>query len=84
MHSQEFYNALTRIEMVTAFTRGAVKLEPFKDGKFELFGGNINGTFKELVPHKKIVKEWRYKQWPQGHYSTVTLNIDQKVSFLYQ
>ncbi|CAG9857077.1 unnamed protein product [Phyllotreta striolata] len=76
--AQEFYNAMTRIEMVTAFTRGHVKLDPVKGGKFELFGGNIIGKFDELVPDKKIVKQWRYKQWPEGHYSTVTISIDQK------
>lgn len=75
----EFYDAMTRIEMVTAFTRGHVKLEPVKGGKFQLFGGNITGTFEELVPHTKIVQRWRYKQWPEGHYSLVTLSIDEKV-----
>lgn len=77
--AQEFYDAMTRIEMVTAFTRGAVKIEAVKGGKFELFGGNITGTFEELIPCKKIVQLWRYKQWPVGHYSTVTLNIEEKV-----
>lgn len=75
----EFYDAMTRIEMVTAFTRGHVKLDPVKGGKFELFGGNITGTFEELEPGKKIVQKWRYKQWPEGHYSTVTLDIEEKV-----
>lgn len=81
--SQEFYDSMTRIEMVTAFTRGAVKLEPFKGGKFELFGGNITGTFEELVPGKKIVQRWRYKQWPAEHYSTVTMNINEKVIYYF-
>lgn len=76
----EFYDAMTRIEMVTAFTRGHVKLVPVKGGKFELFGGNISGTFEELQPGKKIVQKWRYKQWPEGHYSTVTLDIEEKVT----
>ncbi|XP_057653598.1 activator of 90 kDa heat shock protein ATPase homolog 1 [Diorhabda carinulata] len=76
--AQEFYDAMTRIEMVTAFTRGSVKLEPVKGGKFELFGGNIVGKFEELIPCKKIVQSWRYKQWASGHFSTVTITIDQK------
>ncbi|XP_023013447.2 activator of 90 kDa heat shock protein ATPase homolog 1 [Leptinotarsa decemlineata] len=76
--AQEFYDALTRIEMVTAFTRGHVKLDPVKGGKFELFGGNIYGKFEELLPAKKIIQQWRYKQWPEGHFSTVTIEIDQK------
>lgn len=78
---EEFYNAMTRIEMVTAFTRGFVKIDPVKDGKFELFGGNITGTFQELVPGKKIVQLWRYKQWPVGHHSLVTIDIIEKVKY---
>lgn len=35
--------------MVQAFTHGPVKLEAKKDGKFELFGGNVCGVFVELV-----------------------------------
>lgn len=35
--------------MVEAFTHGPVKLEAKKDGKFELFGGNVCGVFVELV-----------------------------------
>lgn len=76
--AREFYDAMTRIEMVTAFTRGPVKLELFKGGKFEMFGGNITGIFEELVPNSKIVQQWRYKQWPAGHYSLVTIDINEK------
>ncbi|GLV31823.1 uncharacterized protein CBL_07583 [Carabus blaptoides fortunei] len=76
--SQDFYDAMTRVEMVTAFTQGHVKLDPVKGGKFSLFQGNISGYFEDLVPGKKIVQKWRYKQWPEGHYSTVTINIDEK------
>ncbi|XP_017776080.1 PREDICTED: activator of 90 kDa heat shock protein ATPase homolog 1 [Nicrophorus vespilloides] len=76
--AMEFYDAMTRVEMVTAFTRGAVKLEVFKGGKFEMFGGNITGIFDELVPGKKIVQQWRYKPWPVGHHSIVTISIDEK------
>lgn len=77
--AQEFYDAMTRLELVTAFTRDKVQLDPVKGGKFVLFGGNISGTFEELVPGKKIVQRWRYKQWPEGHHSVVTLNIEEKV-----
>lgn len=43
-------NLLTTIlQMVMAFTKGPVKLEPKNGGKFELFGGNIHGEFLELV-----------------------------------
>ena len=35
--------------MVQAFTNGPVVLEPRVGGKFEIFGGNIQGEFIELV-----------------------------------
>ncbi|CAB3258011.1 unnamed protein product [Arctia plantaginis] len=76
--AREFYDALTRIEMVTAFTQGHVKMEVEKGGKFALFGGNITGEFRELSPPNKIVQYWRYKQWPEQHYSEVTFNIEEK------
>ncbi|XP_052740995.1 activator of 90 kDa heat shock protein ATPase homolog 1 [Bicyclus anynana] len=76
--AQEFYDAMTRIEMVTAFTQGHVKMEAEKGGKFWLFGGNVTGEFRELVPGKKIVQYWRYKQWPDQHFSEVTFSIDEK------
>ncbi|XP_051167111.1 activator of 90 kDa heat shock protein ATPase homolog 1 [Leptopilina boulardi] len=75
--AQDFYNAFTVPEMVQAFTKGPVKLDPKKEGKFELFGGNIHGEFIELSP-AKIVQKWRCKQWPNDHFSEVTLNISEK------
>lgn len=76
--ADELYRALTQREMVAAFTRGDVKLEVEKGGKFEFFGGNISGEFEELIPNKRIVQKWRFKSWPSGHYSKVMLEIDQK------
>lgn len=35
--------------MVSAFTNGPAKVEAKKNGKFELFGGNVHGEFSELV-----------------------------------
>lgn len=64
--------------MVMAFTHGPVTLELKKGGKFDLFGGNIHGEFLEIVPNEKIVQTWRYKRWPDGHFSTVTMEIIQQ------
>ncbi|XP_063702659.1 activator of 90 kDa heat shock protein ATPase homolog 1 [Culicoides brevitarsis] len=74
----ELYDALTNKEMVAAFTRGDVKMEAIKGGEFQLFGGNISGKFDELVPHSKITQTWRYKQWPGGHHSHVTLELSEQ------
>jgi len=63
--------------MVQAFTKNPVKLEAKKNGQFELFGGNIHGEFVEIAP-TKIVQKWRCKQWPSGHFSDVTIDINEK------
>ncbi|GAB1867135.1 Activator of 90 kDa heat shock protein atpase 1-like protein [Camponotus japonicus] len=75
--AEEFYNVLSSIEMVQAFTRNPVKLEAKKHGQFELFGGNIHGEFVEITP-TKIIQKWRCKQWPSGHFSNVTIDICEK------
>lgn len=28
------------------------------------------------VPNKKIVQEWRFKTWPEGHHSKVTIELE--------
>jgi len=75
--SSELYNALTIPEMVQAFTQSAAKLDVKVGGKFELFEGNIQGSFVELVENEKIVQLWRFKSWPSGHHSKVTFSIKQ-------
>jgi activator of HSP90 ATPase len=76
--ASDLYNVFVDVSMVTAFTRGHVKLDATKNGEFVLFGGNIRGKFNELVPGKKITQSWRYKPWPADHYSQVTLNFNDK------
>ncbi|XP_015588663.1 activator of 90 kDa heat shock protein ATPase homolog 1 [Cephus cinctus] len=75
--AEEFYNVFTSVEMVQAFTKGLAKVDAKKSGKFELFGGNIQGDFVELSP-TKIIQNWRCNQWPSGHYSEVILDINEK------
>lgn len=81
--ANDLYDALTKPDLVSAFTRSEAKVDPSRGGEFVLFGGNITGKFEELIPNKKIVQKWRLRQWPSGHFSNVTLQITQKVSFLF-
>ncbi|CAG7719936.1 unnamed protein product [Allacma fusca] len=76
--ANDVYNALTRPEMFVAFTNGSGQIEPKVGGKFHMFGGNVHGKILELDPPKKIVQDWRFKHWPEGHYSRVTFTIDEK------
>jgi activator of HSP90 ATPase len=75
---QEFFNAMTQKEMLQIFTAGEVKMkEATKGESFEMLGGNICGSFVEVVPFTKIVQKWRLKSWPAGHFSDVVIEIRQ-------
>jgi len=45
------------------------------NGNFTISDGEIEGRNLELVPDQKIVQAWRYNDWPQGHYSTITFSL---------
>ncbi|KAI7900916.1 activator of Hsp90 ATPase [Cokeromyces recurvatus] len=75
--AHELYLTLTDAQRASIWSRGHVKLEPKVGAKFELFNGNVTGEILELEPDKKIVKNWRLRSWPQGHYSKVTLEFVQ-------
>jgi len=44
-------------------------------GRFSIYGGEIEGENLELVPDEKIVQSWRYRNWPEGHYSKATFSL---------
>jgi activator of HSP90 ATPase len=77
--AEELYKTFTDAQRIAAFTRAQPKLfEGAKvGGKFEIFGGNVSGEFKELKEPTKIVQSWRLDQWPAGHYSTLEIAFDQ-------
>lgn len=71
----EIYNVLTQLELLRAFTNAPAQVNSSVGGKFSLFDGQISGEFVELVPDKKIVEKWRFRTWPEGHHSTVTIEL---------
>jgi activator of HSP90 ATPase len=63
---------------VKAYAGGDATIEGTKGGKFSLFGGAVKGEFAELEPPSKIVQKWRFASWPEGHFSTVTMEFEEK------
>ncbi|XP_020623589.1 activator of 90 kDa heat shock protein ATPase homolog 1-like [Orbicella faveolata] len=76
--AEELYAALTEQQRIEAFTQSSAKVDASRGGTFVLFNGNVTGKFQELVSEEKIVMQWRYKSWPEGHHSKVTISLDQK------
>ncbi|EDW03548.1 activator of 90 kDa heat shock protein ATPase homolog 1 [Drosophila grimshawi] len=79
-NANDLYNALTKADMLTAFTRAPAKADAVRGGEFVLYGGNVLGKFEELVPEKRIQQSWRLKNWSSGHYSNVTIELEETSS----
>ena len=77
--AEELYQTFTDPARIAAFTREAPRVfEGAKaGGKFELFGGNVIGSYLELDQPTRIVQNWRLKQWPAGHFSKLSIRFDQ-------
>jgi activator of HSP90 ATPase len=63
---------------VKAYAGGDASVSREKGGKFRLFGGSVEGENVEVDYPKKLVQKWRFSTWPDGHYSTVTITLDEK------
>jgi activator of HSP90 ATPase len=74
----QIFQALTTKSRVSAFTRASCEIDPKPGGKFSMLAGNITGEFVEFVPNQKIVQKWRFKSWPEGVESLVTLEFKQE------
>lgn len=77
--ADQLYTTFTDPQRLAAFTRAPPKLfeGAHSGGKFELFDGNVSGSYTELDPPKKLVQQWRLKQWPEGHFSTLAIAFEQ-------
>lgn len=66
-------------QRIAAFTRAPPKLfEGAKEGaKFEIFGGNVSGSYTKLDRPTYVEQKWRLAQWPAGHFSTLKIKFEQ-------
>jgi len=74
--ADQLYQTFVDPQRVAAFTRTPPReFEPKEGGKFNLFGGNVEGTFKTLEQDKKIIQEWRLGSWPKGELGPIISSI---------
>ncbi|MFA6553052.1 MAG: SRPBCC family protein [Patescibacteria group bacterium] len=59
----------------SALTGSEAKISPSVGGEFTMFGGWATGRNIELNPNKKIIQTWRGEDWPEGHFSTLTVHL---------
>ena len=53
-------------QIVRSYTRSDAKIDAKVGGAFSIFGGNVTGVIKDLVPHQRIVQAWRFSSWDEG------------------
>src|SRR3990167_1895380 len=73
---QDVYEAYTNARKHAEFTGGKTKFENKVGGKFDIWGGELTGENMELVKGKKIIQKWRASDWPEGHFSDFTINLE--------
>jgi len=71
----DIYETLLDSQRVQAFTQSASNVSKEINKQYTLFGGSITVINIELVPNEKIVQKWRSADWPEGHFSTVTMTF---------
>nr|CAX71081.1 Activator of 90 kDa heat shock protein ATPase homolog 1 [Schistosoma japonicum]CAX76403.1 Activator of 90 kDa heat shock protein ATPase homolog 1 [Schistosoma japonicum]CAX76408.1 Activator of 90 kDa heat shock protein ATPase homolog 1 [Schistosoma japonicum] len=72
----DLYRVFTTKELVQAFTRSEAIMDSVVGGTYSVFSGNITGIFDVLVPGKTIQMKWRKREWPENHYSLLTLEMN--------
>ncbi len=71
----DVYEMLMDEKKHARFTGGSARISREPGGTFATNDGYSTGTNKELVQDEKIVQTWRASDWPEDHYSTLTVTL---------
>ena len=70
--AQDIYECFTQSGKIQAFTQSPAQAQPNLGGSFSMFGGSVQGTYRELQPFTKLVLDWRFGNWPDDCKSQVS------------
>jgi activator of HSP90 ATPase len=76
----DVYEMLMDEKKHARFTAGAAQISRDVGGAFVTNNGYSTGTNKELVQDTTIVQTWRASDWPEDHYSTLTITLSPLLS----
>eukprot|EP01100_Stratorugosa_tubuloviscum_P015864 TRINITY_DN958_c0_g2_i3.p1 TRINITY_DN958_c0_g2~~TRINITY_DN958_c0_g2_i3.p1 ORF type:complete len:274 (-),score=125.45 TRINITY_DN958_c0_g2_i3:108-929(-) len=71
----EIYELLLDSVKMTKYARAKCEVGRGVGSEFEFYDATIRGRNVELVTDAKIVQKWRAQDWPQWHFSTVTIEM---------
>ena len=75
---EELFKTMTYKDRISAWSRSPVSSDATVGDGFSLFDGNVSGEYTKLEKNAKICMRWRFKSWPDAHFSNVTLNFSQE------
>ena len=73
----ELFKTMTLKDRIAAWSRSHVANDAAAGDSFSLFDGNVSGEYTKVEKDSKIVMRWRFKSWPDAHYSIVNLTFAQ-------
>jgi len=73
----QLFEALTDQDKLCVFSESDCIMELTTGSDFMLLSGEILGTNLEIVPDKLIKQKWRFKDWPDDHFSILTLTLEE-------
>jgi len=73
--AHDVYEMLVDEKKHALFTGGFAQISREVGGTFVTNDGYSDGKNVELVPDVKIVQTWRASDWPDDHYSTLTVTL---------
>ncbi|KAL4419782.1 hypothetical protein ABPG75_006880 [Micractinium tetrahymenae] len=73
----ELYECFTVAPRMMAYTQSPAEAEPQPGGQFSLYGGSVQGVFRELQQNARIVMDWRFSNWEEGVFSRVELRFEE-------
>jgi len=77
---EDLFECLIDSNHVKAYSGGDAIVSREVGGKFKLFGGSVEGENVEVEFPKKLVQKWRFNSWSEGHYSIVTITLEERDS----
>jgi predicted enzyme related to lactoylglutathione lyase/uncharacterized protein YndB with AHSA1/START domain len=76
--SEDVYEALVNEKVLSEWTHAPATIKEEVGSKFTLYGDRICGEITELVKNQRIGQKWRWKEFPENHYSEVHYTISTK------
>lgn len=73
---QEVYEVYTDAKKHGEIIGSKVVFENKVGGKFSAWDSGLEGENLVLVPGRKIAQLWRANDWPQEHYSDLTITLE--------